>query len=102
MSRFDLVVDTLFESDIGFDAVYTPAGAVGFPIRVIPNRSDEFSGFSEVTIQSRSAVFDVRAAQVPNPARGDRIEYDGVVYVVQNSSYGDSDRMIWKVDTHPL
>jgi hypothetical protein len=99
MSRFDLVVERNFFV-MGEDATYTPAGGDPLSIKVMPRRPDEILGIGETMIVTGTDIFDVRAADITQPAEGDTLIYKGKTYIVQGEPQTrDPDRLIWTLNT---
>lgn len=100
MGVFSLVIEQTF-SVLGDAAIYrTKAGSVK-NINVMARRPDEVIGIDGTSIKARSALFDVRVADIAIPVRGDEIEFLNTTYIVQDAAYLDGDRMVWRVDTYP-
>lgn len=101
MSKFDLVVERNFFV-LGVDAVYTPAGGDPVTIKVMPRRPDEVLDIGETMIVTGTNIFDIRIADIEEPAEGDTLEFKGKTYVVQGPPQArDPDRLIWTVDMRP-
>ncbi len=102
MSAFTAAVDRLFaDPNIGRDAIYTVDGGAPVPVRVVARRADEVTGFGEARLWSETTRIDLRAAEVPNPRPGDRIDIAGDAYLIQGEPVRDRERLVWTVDLRP-
>ena len=43
----------------------------------------------------------IRSLEIPEPAIGDQITYDGITYVVQSEPKADRERLVWTLDVRP-
>lgn len=73
----------------------------GRAIRALVRRPDREVEFSDITVQTSTAVFDVRRREVPAPQAGDVIVHDDDSFVVQGEPRLDAERLIWTLDTRP-
>ncbi|CAA7626615.1 hypothetical protein [Magnetospirillum sp. SS-4] len=103
MSAFADAIDDLFaDPHLACTVTYRPGGAgYGVSVRVIAGRKDQISEFSDISVVSATARFDVRVSDVPNPAEGDTIALDGETFVVQGEPIRDTERLVWTVNTRP-
>jgi hypothetical protein len=98
-SMFRTAVNALFaDPHLARNAIYTAEGGAPKLVRAILRRSDEVTGFGEARIWSETTQLDLRAADVPNPRPGDRIEMDGDAFLIQGEPVRDRERLIWTVD----
>jgi hypothetical protein len=93
-------LDTLFaDPNLAGDAVHRAGGAhPGIPVRVIVRRPDRIGDFDETRIASETTTFDVRTAEIAEPAEGDTLDVDGVTYVIQGTPVRDAERLIWTIE----
>lgn len=83
-------------------AEYLPKGGLGgIAVRVIARQPDTLTSFGEARIHSSTSLFDVQAAEVPNPQVGDRLTVDGITYAVQAEPMADRERLVWTLDVVP-
>jgi hypothetical protein len=102
MTAFAAAVDAR-RSQLARDALYRAGGAdPGIAVRVIVRRPDRIGDFGETRIASETATFDVRTAEVVEPAEGDTLEIDGVTYVIQGAPVRDAEWLIWTIEARPL
>ncbi len=103
MSAFAGAIDALFaDPHLARDAVSRAGGAdPGIPVRVILRRPDRVNTFGETRIVAETVLIDVRVSDVANPAVGDAIEVDGMVYVVQGAPMRDAERFVWTIEARP-
>ena len=102
MTAFARLVNQLFaEPNLGRDAIYEPADAEGFSVRVIARRADAVTEFGGARLWSETTRFDVRVAEVAEPRPGDRIVIDGQAFVVQGEPVRDRERLVWTLDVRP-
>jgi len=103
LAAFQQAVDASFAT-FGQTATYWPAdGSDSYNVQVIPRRPDQQIGdFADTTIQTQTAVFDVRASEVTHPRSGDMLTFDGTDYRVQGEPRRDDPRrLVWTLDTRP-
>jgi hypothetical protein len=103
MSVFAAAIDALFaDPNLARTALYRPGGiGDGVPVRVIAKRNDQVSEFSDISVVSATARFDLRVTEVPAPAEGDTITLDGETFVIQGEPLRDTERQVWSIDTRP-
>lgn len=104
MSVFAAALDSLFaDPSLAHTAIYRAGGiGDGVTVRVIAKRNDQVSEFSDISIVSASARFDLRVSEVPDPVEGDTITLDGETFVIQGEPVRDTERLVWSVDTRFL
>src|SRR5512132_356945 len=104
MTVFAAAIDALFsDADLARSAVYRAGGAdPGIAVRVIMRRPDRIGDFGDTRITSETATFDVRTAEIAEPAEGDTLDVGGVTYVIQGTPVRDAERLIWTVEARPL
>ena len=73
----------------------------GRSIRALVRRPDRDVEFSDITVQTGTALFEIRRRDVPAPQAGDIIHHDGDSFVVQGEPRLDAERLIWTLDTRP-
>jgi hypothetical protein len=71
----------------------------GSPVRALVRRPDREVEFSVITVQTSTAVFEIRRREVPAPQSGDIIVHDGDSFVVQGEPRLDAERLVWTLDT---
>ncbi len=103
MSIFAIAVDALFaDPNLARTALYRPGGiGDGAPVRVIAKRNDQVSEFSDISVVSATARFDLRVSEIANPTEGDTITLDCETFVVQGEPLRDTERLVWTLDTRP-
>ncbi|WP_299131673.1 hypothetical protein [uncultured Amaricoccus sp.] len=102
MSAFAAAVGALFaDPNVGRDAVYTPEGGAPVPVRAVARRADAIADFGDARLWSETTRIDLRAAEVPAPRPGDRIEIDGDAFLIQGEPVRDRERLVWTVDLRP-
>ncbi len=83
-------------------AAYQPQGSSGsFAIRVIAKQPDTLTDYGGGQIHTAITLFDVQVADVPNPAIGDRLTVDDIIYAVQSEPTADTNRLIWTLNVRP-
>jgi len=102
MTAFSAVVDTLFnDPNIGREAIYTSAGGTPGLVRIVSRQADAITDFGDARLWSETTRVDLRAAEVPSPRPGDRIEIDGEAFLIQGEPVRDRERLVWTVDLRP-
>ena len=97
MTAFADALDDLFaDPNMAVTASYQ-----GSPVRALVRRPDRDIEFSDITVQTSTAVFDVRRREVPAPVAGDVIVHDGDSFVVQGEPRLDAERLVWTIDVRP-
>ena len=97
MSAFDAAIDDLFaDPNMGVTVSYQ-----GRPVRALVRRPDRDVEFSDITVQTGTAVFEIQRREVPEPQAGHIIVHDGDSFVVQGEPRQDAERLIWTLDTRP-
>ena len=97
MSAFADALDDLFaDPNLAVTVTYQ-----GRSIRALVRRPDRDIEFSDITVQTSTAVFEIRRREVPAPQAGDVIVHDGDSFVVQGEPRLDAERLIWTLDTRP-
>ena len=97
MSAFADAFDDLF-ADPNMAVAVTYQGS---PVRALVRRPDRDIEFSDITVHTGTAVFEIRRRDVPAPVVGDIIIHDGDSFVVQGEPRLDAERLIWTLDTRP-
>jgi hypothetical protein len=101
-SAFAIAIDGIFrDPHIARDAVYIAQGGTQILIRVVTRRADEITEFGAARLWSDSTRIDLRAAEVPNPRPGDRIEIDAEAFLIQGEPVRDRERLVWTIDLRP-
>ena len=101
---FPGMIDQLFtDAVLSKPATYLAVGAsVPYPVRVISKQPDTVVGFGEGQLHVSTSLFDVRALDVPEPAVGDQLTCDDIIYVVQSEPKADRERLVWTLDVRPV
>ncbi|AVM76205.1 head-tail joining protein [Magnetospirillum gryphiswaldense] len=97
MSAFTDAIDDLF-ADPNMAVAVTYQGS---PVRALVRRPDRDIEFSDITVQTSTAVFEIRRREVPAPQAGDVIVHDGDSFVVQGEPRLDAERLVWTIDVRP-
>ncbi len=101
-SAFAASIDLLFaDLNIGRNAVFTPAGGAPMPVRIVPRRADEMTGFGEARLWSETTRVDLRVAEVPAPRPGDTLTLGHEVFTIQGEPVRDRERLVWTLDLRP-
>lgn len=97
------MIDQLFTDPVlSKPATYLAVGAsVPYPVRVISKQPDTVVGFGDGQLHVSTTLFDVRALDVPEPAIGDQLTCDDIIYVVQAEPKADRERLVWTLDVRP-
>lgn len=74
----------------------------GQSIRALVRRPDRDIEFSDITVHTGTAVFEVRRREIPEPQAGHIIVHDGDSFVVQGEPRLDAEQLIWTLDTRPV
>ncbi|CAA7619001.1 conserved hypothetical protein [Candidatus Terasakiella magnetica] len=97
MSAFADALDDLFaDPNLAVTVTYQ-----GRSIRALVRRPDRDIEFSDITVQTSTAVFEIRRREVPAPQAGDVIVHDGDSFVVQGEPRLDAERLVWTIDVRP-
>lgn len=104
MSVFDLAIDDLFaDPNIARDAIWRADGVgPGTMVRVVIRRPDQLVGFGDSRAVLPTLLVDVRRSQVPDPASGDTVEFEGNLFEVIATPTIDSLRLVWTCEAAPL
>lgn len=94
-----LFTDPVLSKPAAYLAVST---STPFPVRVISKQPDTVVGFGEGQLHVSTTLFDVRSLDVPEPAVGDQLICDDIIYVVQSEPKSDREHMVWTLDVRPL
>ena len=73
----------------------------GRPVHALVRRPDRDIEFSDITVHTATAVFEIRRRDVPAPQAGDMIVHDGDSFVVQGEPRLDAERLVWTIDVRP-
>lgn len=102
MNAFAAAIEMLFaDPNIGVEAVYTSDGGAPVMVRAVVRRPDEVTNFGDARLWSETTRLDLRAAEVPNPRPGDRLEIDAEAFIIQGEPVRDRERLVWTVDLRP-
>ena len=103
MATTDNALATLFANPVmGKAATWFPGGAgTGQGLRLILRSPDTVTEFGAARIWSETVIADIQVSEAPNLASGDRIDIDGVSYIVQGEPLRDRERLIWTVELVP-
>ena len=90
----------------GVPATYTPAAGDPVACTVIPTERspDALVQFGQTAVIAAARLFEVRATEVPTPARGDTLTVDGDTLTVSAEPRhpdGDHDRLLWLLECAP-
>ena len=97
MSAFADAIDDLFaDPNMAVAVTYQVS-----PVRALVRRPDREIEFSDITVQTSTAVFEIRRREVPAPQAGDVIVHDGDSFVVQGEPRQDAVRLVWTIDVRP-
>lgn len=97
MTAFDAALDDLFaDPNMAVAVSYQ-----GRPVRALVRRPDRDIDFSDITVHSSTAVFEILRREVPTPQAGDVILHNGDSFVVQGEPRLDAERLVWAIDTRP-
>jgi len=88
---------------LGEGAVYAPAAGDPINCTVIRREADPdpTADWNRTAIMSDALVLEVRASEVPSPAKGDEITVGGTVYTIISQPghpAGDHDRALWLLE----
>ena len=101
MNFGQLAVDVAFR-EFGVPATYLSAGGEAKPIRVIAKRPDTEVRFEDTRLIASTALFEVRASELPAFRPNELITVDGVDYAIQAARRLDPDRLVWTLETYAL
>ena len=101
MNPAQLAVDVVFRQ-FGTPATYTPAGGPARSVRVIAKRPDTEIRFEDTRLISATALFEVRASDLPTFRPNELLTLDGVDYAIQAARRLDPDRLVWTLETYAL
>ena len=90
----------------GVPATYTPASGDPVACTVIPTERspDALVQFGQTAVIAGARLLEVRATEVPTPARGDTLTVDGDTLTVSAEPRhpdGDHDRLLWLLECAP-
>lgn len=103
MDAYSAGVDLYFaDPHLGRTAIYRAGGTgAGLSVTVVETRSDAQATYGQARAVVETGIFDVRAAEVPNPAEGDTLTFGGRTYVVSEAPVADAERLVWTLVTRP-
>lgn len=103
MNPTDNALSVMFANPVmARDATWFPGGAgPGQPLRVILRSPDTITAFGAARVWSETVIADIRVAEAPNLASGDRVDFDGSSYTVQGEPARDRERLIWTAELVP-
>lgn len=103
MNPTDNALSVMFANPVmARDANWYPGGAgPGQPLRVILRSPDTISAFGAARVWSETVIADIRVAEAPSLASGDRIDIDEVPHTVQGEPVRDRERVIWTAELVP-
>lgn len=80
-------------------ALYVPMTGEPIPVRVIIDQQDDVAVFNGNRIRSDKNIFNIRATEIPSPARQDVIVLDGVSYIIKDTPVPlDPERLEWQLE----
>lgn len=98
MSAFANAFDDLF-TDLNMAVTVSYQGR---PVRALVRRPDRDLEFSDITIHTATAVFEVRRRDIPAPQAGHIIVHDGDGFIVQGEPRLDAEQLIWTINVRPV
>jgi len=100
MTVFVVATEALFgDPNMAGDALYRAGGVEpSRAIRVIVRQPDRIGEIGEIRIASETMTFDVRTSEIADPAEGDTLDVDGVIYIVQGTPVRDAERLVWTIE----
>ena len=99
MTAIAAALDALFaDTNMARDAEFTPVGGDTVPVRVVVRQPDQTFTFGETRLHAATTLLDIRIADAPELAEGDRFQIDGVDYIVQGEPSRDAERLIWTAE----
>ena len=102
MTAFADAIDDLFaDPNLAVTVLYQQPGGEARPVRALVRRPDREMEFSDITLHTSSALFEIRRREVPAPQAGDVIVHDGDSFVVQGEPRLDAERLVWTIDVRP-
>ncbi len=103
MGITDVALAVMFANPvIARSASWYPGGVgPGQSLRVILRAPDAITEFGTARVWSETVMIDVRVAEAPTLASGDRIDFDGSSYTVQGEPVRDRERLIWTAELVP-
>ena len=97
MTAFADALDDLFaDPNMAVTVIYQ-----GSPVRALVRRPDRNIEFSDITVHSSTALFEIRLQDVPAPQAGDIIIHDGDSLIVQGEPSLDAERLVWTISVRP-
>ena len=99
----ELAVNAAFNSVLAVDGLYTPAGGVEIPVRIMRNNPDAVRDLQEGRILGPQRLFDIRVSEVASPKAGDTFVIGAEAFKVEGKpARNDSHRLIWSLEASPL
>ena len=99
MSFSDMIATLFADPLLSKPATYQPQDSSGsFAVTVMTKQPDVLTGFGGGHVHTETALFQVQAKDVPQPAVGDQLTVDGIVYIIQSEPTADGDRLIWTLN----
>jgi len=104
MRAFATAMRLIFaDRNMAVDAVWYPAGGLPpVPVRLVPSAPDEVQEFNGARLVSGTLRAQARLDQMPNPAKGDRVEIGAQPYAVQAVPQKDAQNLTWAFDLVPV
>lgn len=99
MNPFGTAINAIFANPhMSVAAEYRVSGAdPAIPVRVIKVSPSVVNDWNRASFVQASHVFDLRVSEVAEPAVGDTITIDGVLYSVREEPLLDSQGLCWKL-----
>ncbi len=103
MTAFSAAMERVFaDRNLAVEALWFAGGAgPGHPVRLIRKTPDAITPFGAARILSDTTTVDVRVAEMPSPAPGDRIVIGAEGFTIQGEPLRDRERLIWTLDLQP-
>lgn len=100
---FAAMIDTVFDSPLGADAVYTaPAsGAVGVAVRVVRRLQSSDAALLDPGAVAAAHGFDLRVSEIAQPEEGAALAIDGIGAFRVQSFSPDGEHLVWRLDLDP-
>ena len=101
MSAFDTAIAALFtDPNLGTAATFIPQVGANVAVRVIVRAPDVFQKMGGSVIETPTTTLEVKVADCPSPAEGDRFLIGQTTYIIQGESRRDELHLTWQVDVY--
>lgn len=101
MDPWQLALDAIFNGPGSIAAMYQRGAGWSQPVRVIKSSPDQDAPFGQSRIIQATNLFEIRRSEVAQPAVGDQLAIDFVIYEIIAEPFLDTEGLTWTVGASP-